>query len=84
MAHTPGPELCPKCGERQPNTQDWFGEAIRQKATNAALVAALKATVAALRAQARLARNLGGGIAVYEGNGAAWAQARAAIERNEA
>ena len=45
MAHTPGPKLCPKCGERQPDTQDWFGEAIRLKAQNADLLAALRSMV---------------------------------------
>ena len=43
MAHTPGPKLCGRCGEPQPKTQDWFGEAVRMKAINADLLAALKA-----------------------------------------
>jgi len=42
MAHTPGPKLCGRCGEPQPETQDWFGEAVRMKAINADLLAALK------------------------------------------
>ena len=41
--HTPEPKLCPKCGERQPDTQDWFGEAVRLKVVNEKLVAALEA-----------------------------------------
>ena len=40
--HTPEPKLCPKCGERQPDTQDWFGEAVRLKVVNEKLVAALE------------------------------------------
>ena len=40
--HTPGPKLCGRCGEPQPETQDWFGEAVRMKAINADLLAALK------------------------------------------
>ena len=40
--HTLRPKRCPKCGEQQPDTQDWFGEAVGQKAINRKLVAALE------------------------------------------
>ena len=48
MTHTPGPKLCGRCGEPQPETQDWFGEAVRLKAINTDLLAALKAAQDAL------------------------------------
>lgn len=41
--HTPTPKLCPKCGERQPDTQDWFGKAVHLKVINGKLLQALKA-----------------------------------------
>jgi len=53
MAHTPGPKLCPKCGERQPDTQDWLGEAIRLKVVNAELLAALTTAAPAFAALSR-------------------------------
>ena len=41
--HTGTVSFCPKCGERQlPDTQDWFGVAVRLKVVNEELVAALK------------------------------------------
>jgi len=48
MTHTPGPKLCGRCGEPQPETQDWFGEAVRMKAINADLLAALEAAKAVI------------------------------------
>ena len=42
--HTGTVSFCPKCGERQlPDTQDWFGVAVRLKVVNEKLVAALEA-----------------------------------------
>ena len=46
----------------------------------AQLLEACESLIVALRQQARLARSLGGDIALYEGNAAAWDKARAAIE----
>ena len=45
----------------------------------AQLLEACEALIVALRQQARLARTLGGDIALYEGNAEAWGKARAAI-----
>ena len=49
------------------------------KDVKAQLVEACEALIVALRQQARLARSLGGDIALYEGNAEAWDKARAAI-----
>jgi len=45
----------------------------------AQLLEACEGLIVALRQQARLARSLGGDIALYEGNAEAWDKARAAI-----
>jgi hypothetical protein len=45
---TPKPKLCVKCGEAQPDSQDWFGEAVRLRVTNEALVKALETAQQAL------------------------------------
>ena len=75
MAYTPGPKLCGRCGEPQPETQDWFGEAVRMKAINADLLAALKVCADRLEAN----RDEWGSVR----HKTEVAQARAAIEKAE-
>ena len=84
MTHTPGPNLCGRCGEPQSETQDWFGEAVRMKAINADLLAALKAALPYLEHSLKFYRYQQAGHEFWpnreeaEGN---ITEARAAIEK---